>query len=295
MSLKSWKIALATCSTLPEFECDDDFLHAALKKRGIDHTPVVWNDPKANWSSFDACLVRTTWDYTQHLEDFRNWLRSTAVKIRLFNPLVLIEANLDKRYLRALEAAGIPTVPTHWLESGTRHELAVILKEKGWRSAFLKPAVGVGSQQTLPFNDNAESIETAQQHLDEHQGDGIFLLQPFLKSVQTKGELSLIYFDHEFSHAVQKVPVAGDYRVQDDFGAKDFPVTPPAAALELAESLLKVLPARALYARVDLLFASDGRPMLNEFEQIEPSLFFRHRPQAATDFVNALISRLESE
>ena len=47
------------------------------------------------------------------------------------------------------------------------------------------------------------------------------MLQPYLETVETEGELSALYFDGVFSHGVRKIPVPGDYRVQDDFGASD--------------------------------------------------------------------------
>jgi hypothetical protein len=40
------------------------------------------------------------------------------------------------------------------------------------------------------------------------------LVQPFLPEIQSTGELSLLFFDGTFSHAVCKRPKAGDYRVQ---------------------------------------------------------------------------------
>ena len=49
------------------------------------------------------------------------------------------------------------------------------------------------------------------------------MLQPYLETVETEGELSALYFDGVFSHGVRKIPVPGDYRVQDDFGASDEP------------------------------------------------------------------------
>jgi hypothetical protein len=60
--------------------------------------------------------------------------------------------------------------------------------------------------------------------------------------VETEGELSAIYFGGHFSHAVRKIPLPGDYRVQDDFGAHDEPVALDPAARALAERVLE--PAR---------------------------------------------------
>jgi hypothetical protein len=40
------------------------------------------------------------------------------------------------------------------------------------------------------------------------------LLQPFLASVKTKGEVSLIFVENEFVHAIKKKPTQGDFKVQ---------------------------------------------------------------------------------
>jgi len=42
------------------------------------------------------------------------------------------------------------------------------------------------------------------------------LVQPFVPEIQSEGEWSLVFFGGAFSHAVLKVPGAGDYRVQPD-------------------------------------------------------------------------------
>ena len=116
------------------------------------------------------------------------------------------------------------------------------------------------------------------------------IIQPYLKSVETEGEISLLYMGGEFSHAVQKIPVPGDYRVQDDFDAKDFPVEASAALHQLSETILETAKSCIQkrfgeapffhYARVDLMKASDGQYVVGELELIEPSLFMRHDPQA---------------
>jgi hypothetical protein len=105
------------------------------------------------------------------------------------------------------------------------------------------------------------------------------------------------------SHAVRKVPVAGDYRVQDDWGAHDEPTVLEPEALAVCEQTLAGVAASflergwdvelpLLYARVDLLRDDAGRHVLNELELVEPSLFFRHGPAAAQTLTRALLRRL---
>jgi len=98
---------------------------------------------------------------------------------------------------------------------------------------------------------------------------------------------------------VRKVPVDGDYRVQDDFGAHDEPHQFTDAEIELATGIVQTardllgLDEALLYARVDFLRDPDGTLLLNELELVEPSLFFRHDPDSPGRLADALTRRLE--
>ena len=105
-------------------------------------------------------------------------------------------------------------------------------------------------------------------------------------------------FDGEFSHGVRKVPVPGDYRVQDDHGASDrieeFSAARREASLavvRIAERLLG-LDQPLLYARVDFLEDSSGALWLTELELVEPSLFFRHHAPGAEMLAARFVARL---
>src|SRR3954465_8489052 len=44
------------------------------------------------------------------------------------------------------------------------------------------------------------------------------LVHPWIGGIGQSGEWALIFFDGAFSHAVAKVPVPGEFRVQPEFG-----------------------------------------------------------------------------
>jgi len=56
--------------------------------------------------------------------------------------------------------------------------------------------------------------------------------------------------------------------------------------------MLQPEPDRLLFGRVDLLRDNEGHWVLNEFELIEPSLFFRHKPDAGLDFAKVVMEVL---
>lgn len=286
------KIALATCRDLPDWEVDDRPLDAAFRDTGVDLRQPAWDDDSVDWAAFDACLIRTTWDYSLRRDEFVAWARRVATSTRLFNPPEIVRWNTDKRYLRDLETAGVPTIPTIWLERGSRVNIEHVLTEHHWERAFLKPVIGASSSGTLRFATDPAGLRGAQAHLDSLLPAYEMMLQPYYPSVEDEGEYSVILIDGEPTHAVRKVPVAGDYRVQDDYGAHDEPATLDDKEIRVASHAMTAVGMPLLYARADFLRDPDGRLRMNELELVEPSLFFRHGPAAAERLAHATIKRI---
>jgi hypothetical protein len=288
------KVALVTARSVPDWEVDDGLLHNALLRRGHTLQMPCWDDVRVDWSGFDAVLIRTPWDYTARWQAFVAWASRVDAATRLFNPAPILAWNAHKSYLRDLEAQGVPVVPTIWLDRGDDVDVRALCADVGWSRAFIKPAVGLSAEGTLRF-DVGTAGEAASRHVDAWLPRSELLVQPYLSSVEVVGERSMIVFGGERSHAVVKVPVPGDYRVQDDFGASDHAYEPTAPELQLVDAAMAALRALghdALYARVDWLLDDSGRPCLNELELIEPSLFFRHGGRrAAQRLVAALEAR----
>lgn len=278
-------LALASCQDLPDWEVDDKPFHDELSQRGHRFVNPTWNDPTIDWSKFDAVLVRTTWDYTAHINDFISWAEAVSQKTKFFNPIEIIRWNTSKTYLRDLEKRGVPIAPSIWLDD--KSNIKALIQDKKAKKWFMKPIIGACAESTLRFT--LSEVEDAEALLARCLPKCGMILQPYIESVETVGEWSILLFNGQVSHAVQKIPVCGDYRVQDDFGAVDHSVSPPAELSQLAQRVCEVLPFKSplLYARVDALFW-DGHWVLNELELIEPSLFFRHSPKAAGLLVDAL-------
>lgn len=291
------RIALATCSDLPDWEVDDAPLHRALRERGVALSQPPWDAPDLDWSRFDAVLIRTTWDYWHRRDAFVAWAEQTQAATRLHNPAAVVRWNTDKRYLAALDRAGATIAPTAWVQQGEPVDLAALMAERGWDVAFIKPTVGASASDTFRVTPGQHSA--AQAHLDALLKRQSAMVQPYLSRVETDGEFSAVFIDGVLTHAVQKIPVPGDYRVQDDYGASDRPYTlalPEEAAARralAAAELLLGLEAPLLYARVDFLWGDDGAVYLNELELVEPSLFFRHAPAAAEALADALVRRAQ--
>lgn len=295
------RVALVSCVDLPAWEVDDLPLIAALEALGVEVARPAWSDPSVDWAAFDLALLRTPWDYSDQVEAFLAWAHAAAAVTRLEHPPEVLRWNLRKTYLRDLAAAGVPIAPTAFFDAPT--DVAGVMAARGWTSGFLKPVVGASARETLRFSLSSSSarpgwgtLADAQAHVDRVCAVEPLMLQPYLPAVETEGELSLILIDGAPTHAVRKVPVAGDYRVQDDYGAHDEPYPLGGELAALAQATLaataRLLPVPLLYARIDALRLPSGALVLNELEIVEPSLFFRHGPDAAARLAAAVVARL---
>ena len=295
------RVALPTYADHPDWEVDDHPLHAALEARGAQVEQPIWNDATVDWSRFDGVLLRTTWDYFDHQPAFVAWARRVAERVPLFNPADVVRWNTEKTYLRHLADHGVPTIPTVWLDGSDLAAAANqdgvlegILNAHGWERAFFKPVVGATAVHTLRFH--RDEAPRARDFLSPlAQAGRAMQLQPYLDTVERQGEVSVVVLDGQATHGVRKVPVPGDYRVQDDHGASDEPWQPPEAVV--ADSLHAVAVAEAvvgplLFARADWILDGTGQHLMCELELVEPSLFFRHAPHAANVLAEGFLGRL---
>jgi hypothetical protein len=258
-------IALVTCARLPQLTEDDRLLAAALQEGGAEARAVVWADPTVDWTSFDAIVVRSTWDYHLRIDEFLAWLdQLEACDARVWNPVPLLRWNADKSYLRELD---VPRVPTAFVHRGG--DVRAAMREHGWHCAVVKPNVSATAFETFII-DAEQPCQLATRDV---------LVQPFIDEVVRDGEWSLLFFGGVYSHAVLKRARAGDFRVQNDFGGTAEVRDPGAAIVESAARALAAAPP-TLYARVDGVVIA-GVFTLMELELIEPVLFLREHPEAA--------------
>ncbi len=278
------RIVLATCRTKPALTPSDSLLATALERSDATVVAVPWEavDPASVAGS--VCL-RSTWDYHQRWDEFHRWLGGfDGRQGSLWNPLETVVWNADKRYLRDLEAAGVALPRTRWYEPGERPDGARVLREWNLTRAVLKPRISASAVGTYLLGGAQVPSEEEWQPL-EASGS---LLQEFVPEVGTRGEVSLVYLDGGFSHAVRKWPAEGDFRVQERFGGRLERVTPPSHVLDFGDAVLSAVTRPWLYARVDLVETGRG-PVLMELELIEPDLFLT--PEAAGRMAAALLAR----
>nr|WP_090341706.1 hypothetical protein [Mycolicibacterium malmesburyense]CRL71755.1 glutathione synthase/ribosomal protein S6 modification protein [Mycolicibacterium malmesburyense] len=290
------RIVLAGCPALPEGDGDDAGLVSALGKHGLHARWLSWDDPAT--LEADLVILRATWDYIDRLDDFLSWTRRVR---NLLNPAPVVPWNTDKRYLADLAAAGVPTVPSRFFAPGDTVRLPKSAE------VVVKPAVGVGSVDTLRFSDHNDARRHATRLLAEGRS---VLVQPYDPRIED-GETALVFIGGVQSHAFTKGPILrepGEAPQFDESGTYAQETLSPAdpdfevwdvgqAALAAAASHLELTVDELLYARVDVI-GDRSDPRVLEVELVEPSLGWMQldgttRDRQQREFVLAVESALD--
>lgn len=275
-------VALASCSTLPEPDPDEAPLLEALRGRGLTAETRAWDDPSVDWSQARVTLLRATWNYYVDRDAFLAWANHAAAVSALHNPIDVVAWNTHKRYLLDLASAGVPVVPTELVaRGGDPAALAATCADRGWTDIVTKPAIAAASFGAHRMAAGALDLDVFGQLLAERD----MLIQPFVDSVTTHGERSIVAIDGALTHSIRKAPrfgddperVTGPHAIADDDAAV---VRAAIAAIPTDASLL--------YARVDVVRDDAGAPMVAELELTEPSLFFPFGPEGLARMADAV-------
>ena len=284
------RVALVTCAAYPDLFEDDLLLARALEHLGIAPISAIWDDATIDWTSFDALVIRTPWDYFERAAEFRAWLDARiASGVLMCNAGDILDWNYDKRYLQDLEAAGVPLVPTICIGRGDQADVAALARARGWHEIVVKPTISGGAYRTYRFL--VDDAAAYKKQIDDTLADRGVLVQPFLPEILGDGELSLLFFDGVYSHAVCKRPSPGDYRVQFQFGGTTESVDVEPGLVAQARVCVLAAPSLPVYARVDGV-VQDGRFLLMELEVFEPLMFLSSHPEAAGRFARAVQGRV---
>jgi glutathione synthase/RimK-type ligase-like ATP-grasp enzyme len=280
------KIALLTpaahCEYVRVWAGAFDRLGAALTGAGLDVEAIEW--PRAAAAKVDAVLPLLVWGYHQDVADWLALLDQLETRsVKTLNPVGVLRWNTTKTYLADLEAAGVPVVPTVFADHVDGAAVARARAELGAETLVVKPQVSGGSHETVKLAAGEKLVGGP---------SGAAMIQPFLPSVSGEGEISLLFFDGVFSHAIGKVARAGDFRVQPQFGSTIGPIAATDEALAIGRAVLAAAPGALTYARVDLIRHPDGTLRVMELEAIEPDLFLEHAPEAGAVFAAAVVKAL---
>lgn len=280
------KVFLLTCMELPEPDHDAPLLDAALRARDLDPELLAWDAPSSlarlRAAPGSLVVVRSTWNYYQSYPAFLELVQNASTCARLCNPADVIAWNTDKRYLETLAARGVAIVPTRYVEGAGEGTLAALMEGEGWTDVVVKPRVSAGSFETHRFRRGA--VDEAR--FARLRTERPLMVQPYVPSVETTGERSVVCFEGEVSHAIRKSPrfAGGAESVRAE------PVSPDEAAFA-RKALAAAGFGPLLYARVDMARGPAGEPWLLELELTEPSLFLEGNESALARFADAIAAR----
>jgi len=316
------RVALVTCEDTKGLTPEGRRLVPALAELGVEAEPVVWNKPDVDWSAYDLAVVRSTWDYTRHRDEFVKWAKSVP---HLANNAQVIEWNTDRRYLRQLGDMGVPVIDTIWLDPEAHlSKRAVHSRMPAFGDFVVKPVVGANAEEIARYQPiSAPSRANAIAHTLRLLDSGRWvMIQPYITSIDTQGETCLTFINDEFQHAVRrKALLSGGHRktVGLSLYAEDGMSTTEITDEQLAVAKQAIAAAHEasgskepfLYARVDLVngagapsfstarmsspshVATDG-PLVVEIELTDPSLWLRYSGQNPTiaNFAQAIANRV---
>ena len=247
---------------------------------------IDWEAPLEAFSPFDAVLLGTAWNYQDRPEMFLAKLEALARQgVGVFNPPPIVRWNMSKTYLRELARTGVPTIPTVWYDRADAGLAHAAMDELECDRLVVKQQIGAGAigQELLVRGEIA----------DDWRFDRPAMLQPFLPAIADQGELSFVFVDEAFSHAVRKLPARGDYRIQSLYGGREEAWDPGADEIAAAAAALAALPFDPpLYIRVDMVPAPGSTLTIMEVELIEPYLYPEQGPQIGELLARAVAARL---
>ena len=285
------KVAYLTMADEGDYVTDFHLSFEPMLDLGWRVDTVAWRS-RVEWDDYDAVYICTPWDYPEHLPQFLDVLDAIENShALLINDLALVRWTLEKTYLRDIERRGGTIVPTVWYESIESTNVGEFFAIHGTNKVVIKPTVGANAKDTFvltePLNDDRLQM------LHQVYAERPFLVQPFIDNIQSEGEYSLFFFGGEYSHAIRKIPKAGDFRVQEEHGADIQPAEPPDALRDIAGSLFNSVRPLPAYGRGDWVRDNDGHFLLMELELIEPSLYLRTDSGAAARFARAFDKRFQ--
>lgn len=272
-----------------EFDRQMEAIGPACEDAGLHLEPRVWTEtPVEALRDYAAVVIGPVWDYAGRAQAFLAYCDAAAQAAPLFNPAAVLRWNIDKRYLRDLDAAGAPAIPTLWADAPAQRDVDAAFEAFDCEALVVKPVVGAGGegQQVI-----------ARGEILGARASGAVMIQPFLPAIRGEGEYSFLFFGGVFSHALQKTAAPGEYRIQSIYGGRERPIDPPAADLALARSCMEAAAQitgerSLLYARVDMVRAPGGDLRLMELELIEPYYYPEQGPRCGAAFAGALSAAL---
>jgi hypothetical protein len=200
-----------------------------LKSRGYPVEVLSWEDPTIDWSRKFCLFINHVWGYTQKPDPFYEWLEKIkSQNIPLVNAMDFLEWNIHKTYLRDLQEAGIPVIPTLIIPEQSMLTLEDILQQSHdlWRTTDIiaKGVVDAGGGGYKHYHPGQETDMAHHIEMTKSKNRGA-VIQPYWPEISQKGELSFVFEGGVLSHSYLKVPALGSDLVQLLHQGRSYPIS----------------------------------------------------------------------
>ena len=281
------RVHLAVDAATAGLTPDDLVLAGALACRGITVEPVVWG---ADLPAGSTLVLRSVVGLRRPAGSASTrWLATLdADGVDVHNPTATVRWNMHKGYLSQLAGRGVPTVPTTLVAADRDRP-----RSRGDHERRRLERRGRQAGDRRHRGRRSRRVERHGRRRGAPAGAGRRRGHPraTVRAVGARPRRDLDR-DHRRRGAddvVRKVPADGDWRVQSEFGgtAERIAVEPCHRAFA-ATVLAAIDPVPLCTCAVDVVAGSSGDLLLLELELVEPELFFRLAPDAASCLVDAL-------
>ena len=285
------RVGILTCADFPDLTLSDQKLIPLLKESGIFAEAVIWDNPSFHSTRYDVLLFRNIWDYFTKQEKYFNWLKElTSRNVITINALETILWNSHKFYLKELQAYGIPVILSIFISKDDDTDFRMLMPED-CEKAVIKPAISAGAYLTESFSvSNVDTISTVYKDIRKNND---LIIQKFIPEITSQGEISLVFFDKRYSHAVIKTPKDGDFRIQSQFGGTYKSYFPDDQLVNSCNKILQYTNQDLLYARIDRVMIDDVFHLM-ELELIEPDLYLDYVQDGHKRFTDVIVQYLKS-
>lgn len=303
-------VGIVSTDTLKNKLKDDLYLKYALNKQNVDVDIISWEDKKVDYNKYQIIVVRSIWGYQNKISEFNDWIDMLfRKKIPVFNNIDLIRGNYNKfiQY-NILLKNNIPCIDTKFIFlKDIKSDIKTIIDSLIDESSIyvIKPIVSGSGNNSFLISHNvvARKNYLDLSLIDDHffqiikENNNGIMLQPFIDTID-EGELSLIYIDHAFSHAI----IRNTSIFNNNYGNKflDIDQIDP-EAIALGNKISEISEYKEyLYLRIDLLKYRNHYCVI-EVELLDPCLFFsvikdkKIRNDKINNFATAISNKLMSK
>lgn len=274
-SSKKKSVAILSSKKWQNKVTDDILLKQELIKNNFNASIVAW-DEENEYSKYDLAIIRSIWGYEEDIGMFEKFLDTlTKNNVKILNSVSIMKNNYYKeKQFELLDKYDIPHIKTVFVPENSK-DIASLVKENMENEMIIKPSISASGKNTYLLNStskrkNTISLGEVNSRFKEINKTTSLMLQPFIKEIDD-GEISLIYIDGKFSHAIKRFP-----SIFNDTKGVSYLADVPKKLLDLGNKVLEIKEYQgALYERIDVVKIKNEYIVM-ELELVEPDFFIRN-------------------